>query len=84
MTSKPSTCIERTPRTFDFRNATLFGVLTPVTLIGLPTFAYFYDYTWVDWSLFAALYVVTGLGRKGQDNQGLGVVASIFVVGIFR
>lgn len=62
MTSKPSTCIERTPRAFDFRNATLFGVLTPVTLIGLPTFAYFYDYTWVDWSLFAALYVVTGLG----------------------
>jgi len=62
MTSQPSTCIERTPRAFDFRNATLFGVLTPVTLIGLPTFAYFYDYTWVDWSLFAALYVVTGLG----------------------
>lgn len=62
MTSQPSTCIERTPRTFDFRNATLFGVLTPVTLIGVPTFAYFYDYTWVDWSLFAALYVVTGLG----------------------
>ena len=62
MTSQPSTCIERTPRAFDFRNATLFGVLTPVTLIGLPTFAYFYDYTWVVWSLFAALYVVTGLG----------------------
>ncbi|MEC4670522.1 MAG: fatty acid desaturase [Nitrospirota bacterium] len=62
MTSQPSTCIERTPRAFDFRNATLFGVLTPVTLIGVPTFAYFYDYTWVDWSLFAALYVVTGLG----------------------
>ncbi len=62
MTSQPSTCIERTPRAFDFRNASLFGVLTPVTLIGLPTFAYFYDYTWVDWSLFAALYVVTGLG----------------------
>jgi len=62
MTSQPSTCIERTPRVFDFRNASLFGVLTPVTLIGLPTFAYFYDYTWVDWSLFAALYVVTGLG----------------------
>ena len=62
MTSQSSTCIERTPRAFDFRNATLFGVLTPVTLIGLPTFAYFYDYTWVDWSLFAALYVVTGLG----------------------
>lgn len=62
MTSNPSTCLERTPRVFDFRNAILFGVLTPVTLIGLPTFAYFYDYTWVDWSLFAALYVVTGLG----------------------
>lgn len=62
MTSQPSACIERTPRAFDFRNATLFGVLTPVTLIGVPTFAYFYDYTWVDWSLFAALYVVTGLG----------------------
>ncbi len=62
MTTNPSTCIERTPRAFDFRNATLFGVLTPVTLIGLPTFAYFYDYTWVDWSLFAVLYVVTGLG----------------------
>jgi len=36
--------------------------VTLVALIGLPTFAYFYDYTWVDWTMFGLLYVVTGLG----------------------
>jgi len=40
----------------------LFGLVTLGTLIGLPTFAYFYDYTWVDWAMFGLLYVVTGLG----------------------
>ena len=38
--------------------------------------------------LFEAFCIFSGgdsmTGRKGQDNQGLGVVASLFVVGIFR
>jgi len=40
----------------------LFSLVTLGALIGIPTYAYFYDYTWVDWALFAFLYVVTGLG----------------------
>jgi stearoyl-CoA desaturase (delta-9 desaturase) len=33
-----------------------------VTLIGTPLFGYLYGYTLFDWSLFAILYVCTGLG----------------------
>src|SRR5438105_13830470 len=40
----------------------LFGFVTLGALIGLPTFAYFHDYTWVDWAMFGLLYVLTGLG----------------------
>ena len=40
----------------------LFCLITLTTLIGIPAFAYFYDYTAVDWAMFGLLYVVTGLG----------------------
>ncbi len=40
----------------------LFSLITLGTLIGLPVYAYFYDYTWVDWAMFGLLYIVTGLG----------------------
>jgi Fatty-acid desaturase len=40
----------------------LFCLITLIALIGVPTFAYFYDYTFVDWTMFGLLYVVTGLG----------------------
>jgi stearoyl-CoA desaturase (delta-9 desaturase) len=49
-------------RPFSLGAAILFSIITLVALIGLPTFAYFYDFTWVDWTMFGLLYVITGLG----------------------
>jgi stearoyl-CoA desaturase (delta-9 desaturase) len=31
-------------------------------MIGVPLYGYLYHYTWLDWSLFGLLYVVSGLG----------------------
>jgi len=31
-------------------------------MIGAPLYGYLYHYTWLDWSLFGLLYVVSGLG----------------------
>jgi fatty-acid desaturase len=36
--------------------------LTLLTFVGVPLFAYFYDYTLLDWVLLAVLYIVTGMG----------------------
>ncbi|MBI5411069.1 MAG: fatty acid desaturase [Nitrospirae bacterium] len=49
-------------RPFSLGAAILFSIITLVALIGLPTFAYFYDFTWVDWTMFGLLYAITGLG----------------------
>lgn len=49
-------------RPYSYGTAFLFSLITLGALIGLPTYAYFYDYTWVDWSLFGLLYLLTGLG----------------------
>ena len=43
-------------------SAILFGFIVAGTLIALPTFAYFFDYTWIDWTLFGILYLISGLG----------------------
>ena len=40
----------------------LFGLITVGALIGVPAFAILYGYTWLDWTMFGLLYVVTGLG----------------------
>ncbi|MGZ8383332.1 MAG: fatty acid desaturase, partial [Nitrospira sp.] len=40
----------------------LFSSLTVLTFIGVPLFAYFYDYSLLDWILLGVLYVVTGMG----------------------
>lgn len=40
----------------------LFIVVTLGALIAIPTFAYFYDYSWLDWAMFALLYATSGLG----------------------
>ena len=50
------------PRKFDFPTTLLFSSVVLGTMIGLPTFAYFYDYSWVDWTMFVSLYIFTGLG----------------------
>ena len=49
-------------RKFDFPTTILFFSVVVGTIIGVPAYAIFYDYSWVDWSLFFILYVVTGLG----------------------
>jgi stearoyl-CoA desaturase (delta-9 desaturase) len=40
----------------------LVTVLTLLTAIGIPLFAYFYDYTLLDWILLGVLYIGTGMG----------------------
>jgi stearoyl-CoA desaturase (delta-9 desaturase) len=41
---------------------TLFITISLVAVVGVPLFSYFFDYSWVDWTLFGIFYVVTGLG----------------------
>ena len=40
----------------------LFGLVTASAVIGVPLFGFLYGYTWLDWTMFGLLYVVTGLG----------------------
>ena len=49
-------------RPYNYAAIFLFSLITLGALVGLPTFAYFSDYTWLDWTLFGSLYVITGLG----------------------
>lgn len=46
----------------DYPTMFLFGLIVITTIIGLPVYAYFYDFSWVDWSMFVMLYMFTGLG----------------------
>ena len=49
-------------RTLDWGMILLFSTMTVVTLIGVPLFAYYYDYTVLDWILLVVLYIMTGMG----------------------
>ena len=40
----------------------LFLSIVVGALLAIPTYAYFYDYSWLDWTLFGVLYLVSGLG----------------------
>jgi stearoyl-CoA desaturase (Delta-9 desaturase) len=40
----------------------LFGTMNLVTFIGVPLFAYYHDYTALDWVLLIVLYIMTGMG----------------------
>lgn len=40
----------------------LFGLVVGSAIIGVPTFGVIYGYTWLDWTMFGLLYVITGLG----------------------
>ncbi len=46
----------------DYPTMFLFGLIVMTTIIGLPVYAYFYDFSWVDWTMFITLYMITGLG----------------------
>lgn len=50
------------PRTVDVPTATLFVLVSLTALIAVPLFGYLYGYTWLDWTLFGILYLVSGLG----------------------
>jgi stearoyl-CoA desaturase (delta-9 desaturase) len=40
----------------------LFSAVVATAVVGVPLFGFLYGYTWLDWTLFGLLYVVTGLG----------------------
>jgi stearoyl-CoA desaturase (delta-9 desaturase) len=40
----------------------LFGLIAVSAFIGVPLFGYVYGYTWLDWTMFMLLYIITGLG----------------------
>jgi len=46
----------------DYPTMFLFGLIVVATIIGLPVYVYYYDFTWVDWTMFVSLYLITGLG----------------------
>jgi stearoyl-CoA desaturase (delta-9 desaturase) len=46
----------------DYPTMFLFGLIVIATIIGLPVYVYYYDFTWVDWTMFVSLYLITGLG----------------------
>ena len=46
----------------NYATAILFGLVSGGALIGVPAFGYFYGYSWLDWTMFAFLYIVTGMG----------------------
>ena len=54
--------IEPRYRKFDFPTTFLFGLIVGGTLTVVPTFAYFFGYSWLDWAMFITLYIVSGLG----------------------
>src|SRR2546427_5448173 len=58
----PTASAQTLTRQYCYGTIFLFGLVTVGALIGLPTYAYFFDYTWVDWAMFGLLYVMTGLG----------------------
>ena len=49
-------------RSADYPSIILFSALTVVMLVGVPLFGYFFDYTWLDWTLFGLFYVISGMG----------------------
>ena len=49
-------------RARDIPTTILFFLVAIGASIGLPTYAYFFDYSWLDWTMFFVLYIFTGLG----------------------
>jgi stearoyl-CoA desaturase (delta-9 desaturase) len=53
---------ESAGRSLDWGMILLFSTMILVTFIGVPLFAYFHDYTALDWVLLVVLYIMTGMG----------------------
>ena len=59
----PAESAIRLNRTFPvYVTVFLFGTVTLSALIGVPAYGILIGYTWLDWTMFALLYMVTGLG----------------------
>lgn len=46
----------------NYMTTILFSLVAGGALIGVPVFGLAYGYTWLDWTMFGVLYVMTGLG----------------------
>ena len=57
--SKTAISTRRPP---DILNFTLFFSITGSAAVGLPTYAYHYDFSWLAWAQFFIMYIITGLG----------------------
>ena len=42
--------------------AMLFGLVCVGAIVGVPLYGILYGYTWLDWTMFCLMYIVTGLG----------------------
>ena len=64
MMTSPATSppVQALTRQCNYWTVALFAFITLGALVGLPTYAYFFDYTWVDWAMFGLLYTVTAMG----------------------
>jgi stearoyl-CoA desaturase (delta-9 desaturase) len=62
MTQSQPLASPRKKVTINYLTMLLFGVVAGCALIGVPAFAYRYGFTWLDWTMFAVLYAVSGLG----------------------
>ncbi len=62
MTTSTETFKTTPVATLDISTIFLFSIVAIGAMIGLPTYAYYYDFSWLDWTMFVVLYIVTGLG----------------------
>ena len=62
MTLTDSKTAISTRRPPDILNFTLFFSITGSAVVGLPTYAYHYDFSWLAWAQFVVMYIITGLG----------------------
>jgi stearoyl-CoA desaturase (delta-9 desaturase) len=46
----------------NYATTILFSLITIGALIGVPLYGFTYGYSWLDWTMFGILYVMTGLG----------------------
>lgn len=49
-------------RIVDYKAIVVFTALSIVMFVGVPLFGYFFDYSWLDWTMFGLLYVMSGMG----------------------
>lgn len=54
--------IESAVRPLAWSMILLFSTMTVATVLGVPLFAYYYDFSVIDWALLVILYIATGMG----------------------